>query len=209
LASMGDKNGQSSREPIAMKRFGAVPTPAGFEAAAAKGNKWLANNPTALRPRNYWSEFRAFLADGFEKLCAYSAMYEPVGTVDHFVSFNENRALAYEWHNYRYASGWINSSKQHLRAAEILDPLTVENEWFEILLPSLQLVSTDLLPPDKEDQAERMLSRLGLGHDERVIRQREEWYSLYLSNDLTLAGLERMAPLIAAAVRKQQRGNDA
>ena len=47
-------------------------------------------------------------------LCAYSAMYESVGTVDHFVSFHEDRSKAYEWGNYRYSAGWVNSSKQNV-----------------------------------------------------------------------------------------------
>src|ERR1041384_7919968 len=31
-------------------------------------------------------------------------MYEPVGTVDHFVSCDEDRRRAYDWANYRYAA---------------------------------------------------------------------------------------------------------
>ena len=42
------------------------------------------------------------------------------GTVDHFLSTDQRRDLAYEWTNYRYATGWLNSSKQTLDQ-EILD----------------------------------------------------------------------------------------
>ncbi|HEX3482356.1 MAG TPA: hypothetical protein VHT91_45380 [Kofleriaceae bacterium] len=48
-----------------------------------------------------------------------------------------------------------------------------------------------------------MLVRLHLGHDERVVRQRREWYRMYQVGELTLDGLAGKAPLIAAAVRKQ------
>lgn len=56
--------------------------------------------------------------------CGYSAMFEPVGTVDHFVSVDEDMQLAYDWGNYRYASGWINSSKQMQRGSSIRSKCT-------------------------------------------------------------------------------------
>ena len=187
-----------------MIRFEPRPAPEGFVARVqARGAAWLSSH-TEERPPPYWREFRAHLADAFQSLCAYSAMYEPVGTVDHFVSCDEDRTRAYEWANYRFASGWINSSKQSLRASEVLDPFEVNNEWFELLLPSLQLVLTEHVPRAARDKAQRMLDRLHLGHDERVIRQRREWYRMYQEGELPLAGLEKKAPLIAAAVRKQQ-----
>jgi hypothetical protein len=51
-----------------------------------------------------------------------------------------------------------------------------------------------------------MLIRLHLGHDERVVRQRREWLGLYERGELSLAGLERMAPMIAAAIRRRDEG---
>jgi hypothetical protein len=184
-------------------RFEPVPKPEGFaERVESRGQAWLAANATG-RPRDYWSEFKPQLADGFQSLCAYSAMYEPVGTVDHFVSCDEDRTRAYDWANYRYAAAWINSSKQALSSREIIDPFTVELGWFELLLPSLQLVITERVPAAWRERAERMLARLHLGHDERVVRQRREWYRMYQTGQLTLDGLAEKAPLIAAAVRKQ------
>jgi hypothetical protein len=38
-------------------------------------------------------------------------MYEPVGTVEHYLSRDNYRNLAYEWSNLRFASAWINSCK--------------------------------------------------------------------------------------------------
>jgi hypothetical protein len=71
-----------------MNRFDPVPEPGGFDKRArVPGNRWIASNPAANRPRDYWSRFKGDLAAGFHYLCAYSAMYEPVGTVDHFVSW--------------------------------------------------------------------------------------------------------------------------
>ena len=100
-----------------------VPEPLGFDERVRKpGNAWLAENPGAERPRDLWSPFRAVLAEGFANRCGYTALHEPVGTVDHFASTRERPALAYEWSNYRFASQWINSSK---KAGGMLDPHVV------------------------------------------------------------------------------------
>ncbi len=172
-----------------------------------KGNQWLRDHPKASRkakrPRDYWSKFRPALADAFGDLCAYGAMYEPVGTVDHFVPVDADETLAYEWSNYRYASAWINSSKS--KAARVLDPLDVRQGWFEVLLPSLQLVLVlERIPAELHALAEETLRRLHLRDDERVLRQRRAWYAMYQDGELSLAGLRKKAPLIAAAVEKQQ-----
>jgi hypothetical protein len=149
---------------------------------------------------DHWKECKGELADAFRNLCAYSAMYEPVGTVDHYLSTNTHPELTYEWSNYRYASAWINSSKQNDR---VLDPFHVEDGWFEILLPSLQLVLTNSVPAEQQALAEYTLIRLHLRDDERVVRQRREWYRMYQDGELLLVNLEKKAPLIARAIRKQ------
>lgn len=181
--------------------------PGDFDAKCRqKGTQWLDANPKAnrkgnKRPKAFWTAFKPQLADAFHDLCAYSAMYEPVGTVDHFVPVDADESLAYEWANYRFASAWINSSKQKTEA--VLDPLLVQDGWFEMLLPSMQLVVTDQVPAHMRGLAEATLTRLHLRDDERVVRQRRRWYRLYQQGKLDLAGLRENAPLIAAAVEKQ------
>ena len=186
-----------------MIHFDPVPEPAQFhEKARMPGTAWLRDNPSAARPRDYWTPFKGALAQGFGDLCAYSVMYEPVGTVDHFVSFHEDRLLAYEWGNYRYCAGWINSAKSNTPAADLLDPFEVENGWFELHLPSLQLRVSGTVPDHFRARAEQVLNKLHLRDDERVMRQRSAWYDLYRSGDLSLEGLEKRAPLIAAAIAR-------
>ncbi|MEW6220049.1 MAG: hypothetical protein AB1634_11020 [Thermodesulfobacteriota bacterium] len=184
-----------------MIHFDPSPEPPTFDSECRqKGAAWLVAHPGAERPRDYWTPFKSVLAVGFRDLCAYSAMYEPVGTVDHFRSWQKNPAAAYEWSNYRYASALMNSCKG---TADVLDPFEVGADWFEILLPSLQLVVTDRVPPAVRGLAEQTLRRLHLRDDERVLRQRREWHRMYQDGELTLAGLWRKAPLIARAVEKQ------
>jgi hypothetical protein len=183
-----------------------VAEPASLDEAARKpGNAWLAQHPGTRRPRDYWSRFRGILAEGFANRCGYSAMHEPVGTVDHFRSYTTDPQLTYEWANYRFASQWLNSSKG---SGEVLDPYEIEEGWFEILLPSLQLVLTDKIPPAVRARAEATLKRLPIEHDERIVKQRRRWYQQYQEGKLSLEGLSDNAPLIAAAVRKQLSARD-
>jgi hypothetical protein len=185
-----------------MIRFERVPEPEGFdEKVRQPGRAWLDAHPEARRIAPLWGAFRSHLAMGFRDLCAYSAMYEAVGCVDHYLSSKNHRHLAYEWSNYRFSSEWINKSKQ-TADDEVLDPHKVEDGWFEILLPSLQLVLTDAVPAAQRARAARTLARLHLRDDERVLRQRQQWYELYREGELTLEGLRRKAPLIARAVEK-------
>lgn len=189
-----------------MMHFERVDEPADFDAdVRQRGAAWLAEHPGIGRPRDYWSKYRPELADGFRELCAYTCMFEPVGTVDHFISCDEDRTQAYEWSNYRFAAQWVNSSKRE--AVEILDPFEVVDGWFEILLPSLQLVLTDSVPAHRRQLAESTLMRLHLRDDVRVRRQRRHWYAEYQGGRLDLEGLRRHAPLIARAVGKAQQAS--
>lgn len=169
-----------------MKRFEPPEEPAKFrERAVVRGHDWLARNPDG-RPADYWSEFRRELGEGFGRLCAYSVLFTPQGTVDHFVSVDEDRSQAYDWGNLRYAAQWLNSSKQDLESSQLIDPFEVENDWFEIILPSLQLVPTSEVPDDELAKVEFIIERLHLRDDERVLSQRREWYRMYQDNELTL-----------------------
>jgi hypothetical protein len=187
-----------------------APEPGNFDQSVRQpGLKWLASHPQPgslkvappWRPLDYWSEIKSQLAAAFNDLCAYGAMYEPVGTVDHFLAVSTNPHLAYEWSNYRYASAWINSSKQN--ASNIMDPFDVKADWFEIILPSLQLVLTEKVPKNLRPTAQYTLERLKVIEDERILRQRQHWSAEFLAKRLSLEGLRRHAPLIARAIDKQ------
>ncbi len=179
-----------------MIHFQAVQEPEGWAAVKKEADAWLEDHPDAQRPRDYWSAFITVLAEGFGYLCGYSALFDPAGTVDHFVPSGQ----PYDWSNYRYATGWINSKK---RAAIVLDPFKVQDEWFELQFPSLQLKLSDKIPPDQKDLAEFTLKRLNLVDDERLIKCRAEWLRMYQEKELTLEGLEKKAPLVARALRRQ------
>lgn len=166
------------------------------------GRAWLAKRRGG-RPPDYWRKAKPALQSAFFNRCGYSAMLDHCGTVDHFIAQDLDPELLYEWSNLRYASQWLNSSKQ---AAEgVLDPYEVGEGWFEVELPSLQLVATDRVPPDKRELVEATLQRLPIRDDERVIRQRQAWLDAYEGKRVTLEGLREFAPLIAAAVEKREQ----
>lgn len=188
-----------------MIHFDKTNEPVNFDADVRRpGLNWLAKHPHAGRPKDYWNEVKFELADAFSNLCAYSCMRVFVGTVDHFISCRsclkgKQSHRIYEWDNYRYASGWINSSKQNADDS-VLDPFEVEDGWFEVLLPLMQLIVSKSVPDAVRAKAEYTLARLHLQDDERVVRQREAWYREFGGGDLSLEGLRRFAPLIARAV---------
>ena len=168
------------------------------------GLAWLKAHPNAERPYDYWTgkdrKFRCYLRDGFKQLCAYTALWTPNGTVDHFIPWETIRGtaqahMAYEWSNFRYAAGWFNSSRQ---STDIPDPCIVQDDWFELLLPSCELVATAQVPSQHQQAAQNVLRWLGT--DDRVIDVRTGYFIAYRSKEITLKRLHKWTPLIARAL---------
>jgi hypothetical protein len=66
------------------------------------------------------------------------------------------------------------------------------------------LHATDRVPAEYQTLVAQTLQRLPIVHDERIIRVRQQWYQAYENREIDLAFLEKMAPLIAQAVRKRE-----
>jgi hypothetical protein len=182
-------------------RVAKVKKPTNFDAKVkAPGDAWLNVNPDAKRPKALWEPYTITLSQAYGDRCGYAAMLDPTGgSVDHYLSFKNHPALAYEWSNYRFASNTLNSSKRNADGT-VLDPQEVKPGWFKILLPSMQMVATDAVPKSHKAKAEFTLKRLKLCDGERIIRWRRSWYRMYLDGKLSLDGLREVAPLIAEAV---------
>jgi hypothetical protein len=185
---------------------GPTPPPANFDLDCRQpGLQWLAAHPPegGQRLPNYWRRLLPELCDAFQKRCGYLAMLDLNGTVDHFLSTENQRHFAYEWSNYRYATSWLNSSKQSLDQA-VLDPFQVREEWFEIDLASLHLKLTAAVPKGLAERASFTIDRLGLDYGRRTIQNREHYYNSYRNGVFSLHYLEQVAPLIATAVRRER-----
>jgi hypothetical protein len=184
-----------------------IPEPEDFDVNCRQaGNLWLNENPNSSKFPGLWTEFNEELADGFHNRCGWWAMFIAEGHVDHYRSKKNQRNLVYEWSNYRYIAGTVNSSKRTLDD-RVLDPFEIEEGWFEVHLQSMQLVMTDDLPDHLREKAKFTLERLHLENGKKVRRNRLGWYQRYKDGKISIAGLEEVAPLVADAVRKWEAEN--
>jgi hypothetical protein len=188
-----------------MQRCYPAPEPKDFDIQVRKaGQDWISKNPNRL-PKDFWKHCKDDLAEAFHELCCYTAMrIIPLqdGTVDHYLSKKNRPDLAYEWSNYRYCTGFVNACKANYDD-RILDPFEAEADWFEVLIPSLQLVLTDKIPSQFRAKAEFTLQQLQLQDSERIIGKRTYYYNAYKAGNMSLIQLERDAPLLARAIRSQ------
>lgn len=189
-----------------------IAEPAAFDAECRKkGRKWLTGQSVApARPKDYWSVFRMDLREGFVRRCGYLAMFMHDGTVDHFVSWDTckvaNPGLAYEWSNFRFIDPALNSKKR-TRDDQVLDPFEVQDDWFEVEIPSFVLRLTGQIPAELRDKAMFTVDHLDLQQGRKAVALRWEWYEQYRSGKLTLAGLHQNAPLVARVVEKWMQGD--
>lgn len=167
------------------------------------GNACLANNPAGDPPGKFWHPFVMDLCKAFGNRCGYSAMWDLNGTVDHYLSQNNNRHLAFEWTNVRYIAGWLNSSKQTLDR-QVLDPFQVKDEWFEIVPPPLVMRLTPCVPNRIRPVAEFTLTRLRLADGDRIYEQRRIYYDAFLARNRPVSWLHDFAPILATAVRRER-----
>ena len=166
----------------------------------------------------WWSAFKPKLAEHFHHRCGWLAT--PIGLhgdVDHFLSCGHrsgspspHRSSAFEWTNFRYICGTVNSRKGSLDD-QVLDPCEIGTGWFEVILPSFQLIATKLIPTAAlHAKAKFTLEELDLrrGFEARWARwdvYRRHWNG---GNPNVLA-LAEDAPLIAEAVQRIQTSGQA
>ena len=187
-----------------------ISEPASFDSdCRQKGTAWLVakrlagQNPRTSKYPNHWANYEDDLAAAFHQRCGWWAMWIAEGEVEHFLSKKNRPDLAYEWGNYRYIAGSVNGSKGN-HDDNVLDPFEVQEGWFEVILPSMQLVMTHLVPPALADKARFTLKQLRLRDGTKVMRCRKRWYQQFKEGKLDLDGLESNAPLVADAVKKCQ-----
>ncbi|OYW74058.1 MAG: hypothetical protein B7Z37_19290 [Verrucomicrobia bacterium 12-59-8] len=187
-----------------------IAEPQGFDDQCRRpGLKWLRGNRNSQRFPAHWTRFQPALAEAFKDRCGWWAMRIADGDVDHYLSKKNHRRRAYQWKNYRYIAGTVNSSKGNHDEA-ILDPFQVGVDWFEIDLPSMQLKPTANVPPNLKAKVQFTLKQLKLVNGLKVRRNRKRWYEDYKKHladpgkGISIGALEEYAPLIAQAVKKLQ-----
>lgn len=183
-----------------------IPEPTGFEEdCRTPGNAWLSANPHAKTSKypNHWAQYEDELATAFQQRCGWWAMWIAEGEVEHFLSKKHHSDQTYEWSNYRFVTGSVNSSKRN-HDNKVLDPFEIQSGWFEINLWTMHLKLTDGVPDHLSDKALFTIEKLHLQDGRKVIRCRKAWYRSFKQNRLTLEGLEEKAPLVAQAVKRFQ-----
>lgn len=168
------------------------------------GLRWLESRPLPLdRPvppktklEPYWRKCLPQLRDAYQGICAYTALWveEVTGfqTVDHFVAKSRAAAkLAYEWSNYRFASGRMNSRKREFD--DVVDPFEVAANTFSLNITSGTIAAT---PGHRDESAARAtIKRLGL-NDAALVRTRLGYWQEYVQGHIDGDYLERKAPFV-------------
>ncbi|MXO55292.1 HNH endonuclease family protein [Pontixanthobacter gangjinensis] len=170
------------------------------------GATFLANcpNPSSAqyRKKNYWSRAAPELHAAYSGICAYTAVYLPQqGSVDHFRPKSAFPQLAYEWSNFRLASGRVNSAKGS--KAEVLDPFEIEDDWFHLDIPECLMRANAALPRETRVRINATINSLRLNDDDHYAQDRCNILMEYASGDVTLGFLHRRYPFLAKEVERQ------
>ncbi len=190
-----------------------IPEPADFnEVCRNRGHVWIAQKvladelPEPSKYPNYWAKYEGDLANAFQERCGWGAMWIAEGDVEHFLSKKNRSDLIYEWSNYRYITGSLNGSKGN-HDDKILDPFEVCDGWFEVILPSMQLILTDRVPIPLRDKARFTVKQLHLRDGTKLVRCRRRWYQSF-KDGMPMSELEKFAPLVANAVKKLEQAGE-
>lgn len=161
-------------------------------------------HPTSeqFRKKNFWNRAAPELHAAYSGVCAYTSMFLPEqGTVDHFLPKTIHPHLAYEWSNFRLASGRVNSSKGN--ALGIVDPFDVEDDWFYLDIPACLLKPNPALAPPLKARIALTINSLRLNGDDNYAQERCNILIEYARNDVSLGFLERRYPFLAKEVKRQ------
>ncbi len=167
-----------------------------------------APNSKEFSKKNFWSRAAKELHVAYGGVCAYTAMYLPEqGSVDHFLPKNTHPHLAYEWSNYRLASGRVNNAKSN--QADILDPFILQDDWFFLDLPSCMLKANPGLEKPLRSQINNTINGLKLNSDDYYAQERCNILIEYAKGEISLRFLERRYPFLAKEVTRQALDQDA
>lgn len=129
-------------------------------------------------------------------------MYLPEqGSIDHFLPKTTHPQLAYEWSNFRLASGRVNNSKGNLTT--ILDPFLIQDDWFFMDVPACLLRPNPDLPKDLRNKISETINTLRLNQDDSYVQGRCNILIDYARGDITIGFLDRRYPFLAKEIRRQ------
>lgn len=164
-------------------------------------------NSDQFKKKNLWTRAAGQLHIAYSGICAYTAMYLPEqGTVDHFLPKTAYPAQAYEWSNFRLASGRINTYKGN--STDIVDPFVVDNDWFHLDLPGCLLKPNPGLEQAIRDRVTRTIKLLRLNQDDNYVQGRCDILMDFARGDVSIGFLQRRYPFLAKEVSRQALASD-
>lgn len=151
----------------------------------------------------YWTEALPDMLSAYERVCAYMNFYiervTGAASVDHMLPKSLNWNCVYEWSNYRLACSLMNSRKNNYM--DVLDPFEIENDWFHIELVGFQVIPSDKLSEEIEQQVQATIDRLEL-NDYECLKLREEYVEALQKGDISFNRLRQRAPFLARELER-------
>jgi uncharacterized protein (TIGR02646 family) len=183
--------------------------PTGFDQKVRKpGQRFLSKNPhpksSDWKNKEFWREVLGDMYESYGGICAYCCewMAQMTGdpTIDHFIPKSKKPQQAYEWSNFRLACRRFNTWKGHHE--DVLDPFTIEENWFHLQFPSLQVVPNPEIPEEYKKEVTNTIKRLRL-NDEICIESRTRWVFALAQEDISFGFIKSRAPFIAHELERQ------
>ena len=177
-----------------------------YEKVQSKGEAFLRKQPNARGSRlaTYWRDIIPELRDAYSSICAYTCHKIHCDTgfssIDHFKSKDNYPQDAYKWENYRLVCGTMNGRKG--KYEDVLDPFTLQEGWFELHFPSLQVIPNENLEEDAMCRVKATIKRLKL-NDYICIKGRQERLQPYLNEVYPFSYLQDLAPFLASELDRQ------
>ncbi len=177
-----------------------------FDKVQKLGEEFLAQHPetrgSKLPP--YWRAVIPDLRKAYRGICAYTCHWIPPdtgwNTIDHFKPKERYPYYAYRWDNYQLVCGIVNGRKG--TNENVLDPFTLQEGWFSMHFPSLQLITGKHLIAEAMKQVEQTIKILKL-NDSTCIHGRRAWLQPYLDEEYGITYLEGKAPFLASELKRQ------
>lgn len=177
-----------------------------FDKVQKLGEEFLAQHPetrgSKLPP--YWRAVIPDLRKAYRGICAYTCHWIPPdtgwNTIDHFKPKERYPYYAYRWDNYRLVCGIVNGRKG--TNENVLDPFTLQEGWFSMHFPSLQLITGKHLIAEAMKQVEQTIKILKLNNS-TCIHGRRAWLQPYLDEEYGITYLEGKAPFLASELKRQ------
>jgi|ERR1051326_3212873 hypothetical protein len=187
------------------------PEPTHFNARVRlRGQAYLArigHTPTTKEweSHSYWREILPNLHESYGGICAYSCHWIPydtgADTVEHFIAKSIQPGQAYEWNNYRLVCATLNGRKG--TNAVVLDPFVIDNGWFVLDFPSLQVKPERGLGEPLTGQIWDTITLLGLNDEGTCLKSRQKYIKDYCKGCVNFQYLQQDAPFIAYELERQ------